>query len=499
MKKVIIALASIILIFAALLQFFPSLFYPSSFGQKIILRFEGDKAAHFYFNKDQSSKDSLFMEGVIYSGTLNDFKKVIENNPQITTLVMVEVPGSVDDVINLAASKEIRNHHINTYIPENGWVASGGTDMFLAGEKRSVHPTAKLGVHSWEGGELAALEYPRDHEEHQKYLEYYREMEIPLDFYWYTLEAAPANEMHWMTASEIETYRVITVDLDFSEMLKIQEELSSDKFMGRASGNNLLAQNLITDFYKKIKLNTFDSSFKKQFKFKSYRTKKEIIGTNLIGYLKGKKFPERYIVIGAHYDHLGVRNDTIIYNGADDNASGTAALMVLAEYFSKNTPNHSIIFAAWDAEEMGLHGSKAFINSPPVDLSTILLNINFDMLSFNPTKELYVVGTHYYPEFKPLIEKSSAGAQLKVSYGHDNPDDKTKEFWMFSSDNGSFHRKGIPNITFSEEDHIHYHKPTDDFENINQGFYKEVVGLILKSVAKIDQNFPVMETSLKNK
>lgn len=492
MKKVIIAFASVILIFVAVLLFFPSLFYASSFGQKIILRFEGDKAAHFYFNSNHSSKDTLYMEGVIYSGTLKDFKKVIDKNPQITTLVMVEVPGSVDDEINLAASKLIRTHHINTYIPIDGWVASGGTDMFLAGEKRSIHPTAKLGVHSWGGVELEALEYPRDHEEHKKYLEYYEDMEIPLDFYWYTLEAAPANEIHWMTAEEIETYRVITVDLDFLEMLKIQKKLSSDEFLGRRTGNNIQSQELISSYFSEIGLTKFGDSFKQSFNFQSKKTKENIVGTNIVGYLKGKKFPEKYIVIGAHYDHLGIRND-VVYNGADDNASGTSALLVLAKHFANHQPNHSIIFVAFDAEEMGLRGASAFVNSPPVELSKILLNINFDMLSINPNNEIYVVGTHYYPNFKPLIEQASAGIKVKVSYGHDDPDDKTERYWMFSSDNGPFHRKGIPNITFSEEDHIHYHKPTDDFENINKDFYKEVVRLILKSIIKIDQNFPLIE------
>ena len=487
MKKLIIALIAAILLFTALVLFFPSLFYASSFGQKIILRIEGDKAAQFYFNKEQS-KDSLFMEGVIYSGTLKDFQKVLAKNPQITTLVMVEVPGSVDDEINLQASLLIREHQINTYIPENAWVASGGTDMFLAGEKRDIHPTAKLGVHSWHGEEKAALEYPRNHEIHQKYLKYYKDLGIPTEFYWYTLEAAPGNEMHWMTGDEIDLYNVVTSKLEVSMMLKIQEELASDAFIGRGSGNNKLAQDLISDFYESIDLKAFNSSYQKDFTFKSYLTQEEIKAKNIMGYIEGKEHPDHYFVIGAHYDHLGVINDTI-YNGADDNASGTAALLVLAEYFTKFQPDHSIIFAAFDGEEMGLQGSKAFINAPPVELDQILLNINFDMLSFNPANEIYVVGTHQFPQFKPLIEKSGNNSLLNILYGHDDPNDKTKDYWMTSSDNGPFFEKGIPNITFSEEDHIHYHRHTDDFENTNHEFYKEVVELILKSILEIDQNY----------
>jgi aminopeptidase-like protein len=101
-----------------------------------------------------------------------------------------------------------------------------------------------------------------------------------------------------------------------------------------------------------------------------------------------------------------------------------------------------------------------------------------------------VVGTHSYPQFKPLIDVLIKDSSLKVSYGHDDPKDKTRDDWMLSSDNGSFQEKGIPNITFSEEDHPDYHKPTDDFENINPGFYQNVVKLIQKTIENIDQNFP---------
>ena len=130
--------------------------------------------------------------------------------PQINTLVMQNVPGSMDDEINLLASMEIRNRGINTHIPAGGMVASGGTDMFLAGVKRSIAPGAKIGVHSWnDGSGKAALDYPRDHQAHVSYLDYYKAIGITTDFYWYTLEAAPAEGNHWMTAEEMVLYGVL--------------------------------------------------------------------------------------------------------------------------------------------------------------------------------------------------------------------------------------------------------------------------------------------------
>ena len=142
---------------------------------------------------------------------------------------------------------------------------------------------------------------------------------------------------------------------------------------------------------------------------------------------------------------------------------------------------------------MGLHGSKHFVNSPPVPLSKIVLDFNFDMISRNPKNEIYVVGTHQYPQFKTLIASVAQEMPLTISYGHDDPNDKTKDYWMKSSDNAPFFEKGIPNITFSEEDHPDYHQSTDDFEAINPEFYQNVVLFIQKSIVTIDNNFPKTE------
>jgi hypothetical protein len=124
---------------------------------------------------------------------------------------MQNVPGSMDDEINLLASMEIRNRGINTHIPSDGMVASGGSDMFLAGVKRTIAPGARIGVHSWsDGSGKAALDYPSDHQAHDIYLDYYNAIGITTDFYWYTLEAAPADSIHWMTTAEMTLYGVLT-------------------------------------------------------------------------------------------------------------------------------------------------------------------------------------------------------------------------------------------------------------------------------------------------
>ncbi|WP_109301449.1 M28 family peptidase [Aquimarina sp. AU474] len=489
MRKIGAILGITIIILMILVFFFPKMLYSTAFGQQILMRIEGEEVATFYYKGNQKNRDTIYMKGVIYTNTLEDLKQVLSKNPMITTLVMENVPGSIDDEVNLVASKEIRKHHINTYIPKNGMVASGGTDMFLAGKERATHPTAKLGVHSWSGEDQVALDFPKDHQEHKKYLEYYKEMNIPVDFYWYTLEAAPAEDIHWMTPNEIKKYVVTTTNNEFTQLLEIQQTLSSDMFKGRGSGNNKEAQNLINTYFDNIDLLKLADRYTIPFTFTDQKTKKERQGINIVGYVKGKNYPDQYIVIGAHYDHLGIVNNTI-YNGADDNASGTSALLYLANYFTKNQPEHSIIFAAFDAEELGLHGSKDFVNKSYIPLANIKLNINMDMISRNPQNEIYVVGTFPFPQFKKPIANVAKNSSLMVSYGHDDPNDKTKDYWMHSSDNGPFFEKNIPNITFSEEDHPGYHKSTDDIEFTHPDFYINVVKLITASIQEIDQNFP---------
>ena len=178
-------------------------------------------------------------------------------------------------------------------------------------------------------------------------------------------------------------------------------------------------------------------------------------GVNLIAEIRGES--DDVILVTAHFDHIGVR-DGKVYNGADDNASGTSALLAFAEYLSQNSTKHTIILAALDAEEGGLNGAKA-LAADSTFLERVKLNINMDMISQNDKDELYAVGTHHYPDLKPILEGVSVEG-LKLMFGHDRPEDGNQD-WTFSSDHGPFHAKGIPFIYFGVEDHEHYHQATD--------------------------------------
>src|SRR5690606_12097193 len=171
------------------------------------------------------------------------------------------------------------------------------------------------------------------------------------------------------------------------------------------------AKDYIIERFTKLGLQPFEPDYTHAFPLNENLT-----GHNIIGYIPGKR--QETIVLSAHYDHLGERQGQL-YLGADDNASGVAGLLALAAYFSNHPPEHTLIFAAFDAEEMGLRGARYFVNHPPMPLKTIILNVNMDMISRNNRNELYASGTYHYPHLIPLIKSDNPYIALKT--GHDVP------------------------------------------------------------------------------
>ena len=152
--------------------------------------------------------DIAYMNGVICSTTPAKVLELLVKHPNVHTIEMEQVPGSIDDVSNLRAALYVHQAGLKTQLNAKSKIASGGTDFFLAGSHRAVEKGAKIGVHSWGGGSEKATDLPKDDEAHQKYLDYYKTVGIPADFYWYTLEAAPAESIHWMTEEAIKTYQI---------------------------------------------------------------------------------------------------------------------------------------------------------------------------------------------------------------------------------------------------------------------------------------------------
>jgi len=276
--------------------------------------------------------------------------------------------------------------------------------------------------------------------------------------------------------------------VDKTQLLADLKTLSADDMQGRRvdTPGSEKARAYIEQRFRQSGIQPFAATYEFPFMFRSGR------GVNVVGRIVGTRTPERYIVVSAHYDHLGVQNG-VVFHGTDDNASGTAALFAIAAYFNTHKPAHSLIFAAFDAEETGLQGSKEFVKHPPVAATAIGLDINADMIARDNT--LFVVGTFLQPLLKPSVERIIAKATAKTAIGHDNPAQKNVEDWTKDSDHYSFIQAKIPALYFGVEDYAQHHKATDDYETIDPVFYTHAVETLILAVEEFDSNLPV---SLRN-
>lgn len=268
-------------------------------------------------------------------------------------------------------------------------------------------------------------------------------------------------------------------DIDKEVLINDIKQLSSPQFAGRRPGSegHKKAMAYLIDRFTRLELAYFGESY-----VDTFAIREGITGHNIIGYIPGVK--NEAIVISGHYDHLGQR-DGKLFLGADDNASGAAALLSLAAYYKQAKPYYTLIFAAFDAEEMGLRGARAFIEKSPVPLSQIILNVNMDMISRNDSNELYACGTYHYPQLLPYLQISNDLITLKT--GHDDPRLGRRDDWTMQSDHGIFHKQGIPFIYFGVEDHPDYHTPNDTFENIHPSFYYQAVRVVLDFLKNVNK------------
>jgi hypothetical protein len=279
--------------------------------------------------------------------------------------------------------------------------------------------------------------------------------------------------------------------IDSDRLMLDVQTLADPKFEGRAAGSpgGIAARAWVLERFKGIGLQPVSGSYEFPFTFARITLKGKVngAGANLLGMCVGTDPKAPLFVVSAHYDHLGVR-DGVVYPGADDNASGIAVLLAIAESCQKTPLRRSVVFAAFDAEEGGLQGAKAFLIAPPVPKERLALNVNLDMVSRSDKREIFIAGTYHSPRLKAPLEDVAARAPITVLFGHDKPmpiaggvDD-----WTNQSDHGPFHGAGIPFVYFGVEDHADYHKPTDTADKINRGFFVDVAETVLDAVLRLD-------------
>jgi Zn-dependent M28 family amino/carboxypeptidase len=292
-----------------------------------------------------------------------------------------------------------------------------------------------------------------------------------------------------------------TARVDSAQLLGDVRTLSSAEFGGRRTGTegSRKAQAYLQARFQALGLRPFGGAFAEPFSFthknikglltpgRAYKTEYPQ-SVNYIGFIPGSAKEARYIVVSAHYDHLGEKGGKL-YPGADDNASGVAAMLAIAKWFKAHPPQHSIVFAAFDGEELGLQGARAFLAALPFPKSELALNINLDMVSHNDSNEIYAAGTSYTPALKALVAQAAARNAVNVRLGHDRSQlvAGSVEDWTGSSDHGPFHDAGVPFLYFGVEDHADYHAPTDTFEHINQKFFIDVANLLVDVAETADR------------
>jgi len=210
---------------------------------------------------------------------------------------------------------------------------------------------------------------------------------------------------------------------------------------------------------------------------------------NVLAVVPGTRQPAKWIVVTAHYDHVGVGRPVAgdsIYNGADDNAAGAAALPVLAQHFARHPLGHSLLFAAVDGEERGMPGSRGLADSLPMPRADVVLNVNLDMISRNERGELYLAGPGRYPALQPVAESAIACAPVVLRLGHDTDAAGPGNDWTSQSDHAAFHRLGIPFLYFGVEDHPDYHRPSDHADRVMPGFYLNAVRTVADVMRRFD-------------
>ncbi len=273
-------------------------------------------------------------------------------------------------------------------------------------------------------------------------------------------------------------------------LLSYLNQLSSAEFTGRQPqtvGHNK-AKNYIQ---RQLSANlNNDESFARQTFFYS-KGFKEHTGTNLIYTKQGSKFAEKFIVITAHYDHLGQKLGQI-YHGADDNASGVATLMALKEWLQLHTVNYSILLVATDAEEHGLKGASAFIKSNFINKADIKINLNLDMIAYGvKNKYLIINGIKTHPKFDNIINNLNPASPLKFNNknrlktnGRQISNNRIK--LSKASDHYEFHKVGIPYLFVTGENHRFYHTPMDTADKIDNEFFQQVFNSIILLVVTLD-------------
>ena len=298
-----------------------------------------------------------------------------------------------------------------------------------------------------------------------------------------------------LTLSLLISFSINSQESNKESIKKDIEYLASEELEGRFPGTNGedLAANYIAEKFEKFGLTKLTSSYFQDFNFTlpsspheevkfNEETNSKIDAKNIIAFIDNNK--KNTVIIGAHYDHIGYggqysldRGVNEIHNGADDNASGTAMLISLAKQLkNRNDLKNNYLFIAFSAEELGLIGSRYFVNSEIFDSESINFMINLDMVGrLNEERELSIYGVGTSSIFKQVVNSLNNNFKLKIINDGTGPSDHT-----------SFYNKDIPVLFFNTGSHENYHRPSDDVDLINYEGISEISNYVIDIIDELE-------------
>ncbi len=277
-------------------------------------------------------------------------------------------------------------------------------------------------------------------------------------------------------------------------------KLTSIEFEGRRTGEKgqKLAANYIVDFYKKEDI---APAFEKTGNYLQNIPKDFMQGRanndceNVLAFIYGTEKPEEIVVISAHYDHLGKGDNGEYYPGADDNGSGTAALLEIAQSFQKAVvegegPKRSILFLNLTGEEEGLFGSKYYASHPVFPLKNTVVDLNIDMVGRVDDRHkngnyVYLIGADKISKELHFLSEAVNKKYTKLDLDYKYNDDKDPNRFYYRSDHYNFAKNGIPIIFYFNGTHKDYHKPTDTEDKINYDALQKRAQLVFHTAWQI--------------
>ena len=301
-----------------------------------------------------------------------------------------------------------------------------------------------------------------------------------------------------LALAQMEQAQVFGKSIEQQDLKELLYVYASDYFQGRETGTlgQKRAVTFLREFYQNRNISAakgtedYFQNMELSIKGKSVQTE------NVVAIIEGNTFPEEYIVISSHLDHEGIKNGQI-YNGADDDGSGSVALLEVAEAFKKAVeagkgPKRSIIFLHVSGEEKGLLGSRYYTDNPLYPLANTIANLNIDMVGRTDPKRqsdndsyVYLIGSDRLSSQLHEVseEANSKTVNLELDYTFNAKDDPNR--FYFRSDHYNFAKNNIPVIFYFNGTHADYHKPTDTVEKIRYDLLEQRTRLIFYTAWKL--------------